>query len=104
MKSIDELVSKVLELKPTSLHDKGSNSYYLFYKDITLCFWNMNNSQIESGLGLVKINLGDVYNISASTKLLVLNYFNRSCEIDDLLNKLNKDIRKEKLLSIDKNT
>jgi hypothetical protein len=100
MKKIDELVLKILELSPTYLHENGSNLYYLFYKDITLCFWNMDKSVLCNDLGLVKINSGDAYNISATTKKLALKYFNKSCKIDDLLNKLNKDIRKEKLLSI----
>lgn len=103
MKKVDELVLKILSLKPARLHDNGSNCYYLFYKDITLCFWNMDSYTSSVGLGLVRINSGDADNISANTKKEVLKYFKKTDKISDLLIRINKDIRKEKLLAIDNN-
>ncbi len=103
MKKVDELILKILSLKPTSLHENGDNKYYLFYKDITLCFWNMDASFLSSGLGLVRINSGDAEDISANTKKEVLKYFKKTDKISDLLIRINKDIRKEKLLAIDNN-
>lgn len=103
MKKVDELILKILLLKPTRLHENGDNCYYLFYKDITLCFWNMDSYPSSSGLGLVQINDGDANNISANTKKEVIKYFKKSDKISDLLIRINKDIRKEKLLAINNN-
>lgn len=102
MKKIDELILKILSLEPTRFNEKGSNMYYLFYKDITLCFWNMDSSRLADTLGLASVNSGDAYNISADTKKAVLNYFNKTkkTKISDLLIRVNKEIRKEKLLTI----
>ena len=100
MKKVDELILKILSLKPMRLHEHGDNMYYLFYKDITLCFWNMDDSVLASDLGLVRINNKDSENISAKTKKEVIKYFKKSDKISDLLIRINKDIRKEKLLEI----
>ena len=97
MKKIDELVLKILQLNPTKL-PRIDNLHVLIYKDITLSFWNM--SYMDDS-GLVRINAsGDAYNISLDTKKAVLKYFKKSNNIGDLLNRINKDIRKEKLLLI----
>lgn len=100
MKKVDELILKILSLKPMRLHNHGDDTYYLFYKDITLCFWNMDASSLAADLGLVRINLGDAENISRKTKSEVLKYFKKSDKISELLIRINKDIRKEKLLEI----
>jgi hypothetical protein len=96
MKKIDELISKILQLQPNRLHEIGSNSYYLFYKDITICFWNMDY-KIR---GLARINNNEAEYISEDNRLLVLKYFNKKHKINDLLIKVNKDLRKKKLLTI----
>lgn len=97
MKKLDELILKVLQLNPQMHHQPGSNMYYLIYKNITFGFWNMDYNQ---DLGLVRIDQGDAHNIQSKTKLAVIQYFKKTHKIDDILNMVNKDLRKEKLLSI----
>ena len=103
MKKIDELILKILLLKPLRLHEHGDTRYYLFFKDITLCFVNMDTYTSSADLGLVRINSNDVERISSKTKTEVLKYFKKTEKIDNLLIRINQDIRKEKLLSINKN-
>lgn len=103
MKNIDKLILNILKLNPTQFHEQGHNTYYLLYKDITLCFWNMDRSIQNTNIGLVRINSGDAINISNEVKIAVINYIKKEETIDELLNRVNKDIRKNKLMSIENN-
>lgn len=95
MKKIDELILKILQLKPQKFHEVGSNKFNLIYKDITLSFWNMDNR--NGGSGLVRVDSSSVFNISEKTRVSVMKYFQKEEKIDDLLIRVNKYIRKEKL-------
>lgn len=97
MEKIDELILKILKLKPQKLHENSDSKFYLIYKDITLCFWNM---YINGNDGLVSINNQTAFIISKKSKKAVLSYFKEEVTLDTLLNKVNNDIRKKKLLNL----
>ena len=98
MKKIDELVIKLLKLKPIKKHNSSRNRYGLTYKDLSLVFWSMDVADIyEDKFGLVRVNDDEVYTISNKTRLLVLEYFSKQETLDDIIKKIDKEVRRKKL-------
>ena len=99
MEHIDEIIKKLIQLKVHKIHERDSKYYYFLYKDITFCFFNMDFKDSA----LCKIDHDDSFYIGENNRLLILDYFNKSHKEKDILTKLNQDIRKNKLSSINDN-